>query len=62
MLVDVDVEAPLYALGLAEQNQVLKQEDVALALLPAVPDGELVLPHQLALLLQIDLPQQQHTD
>lgn len=61
MLVNVNIQASLDALGFAEENQVLKQEDVSLAFLSAVPDGELVLLHQLALLLQIDLsgPQQE---
>lgn len=59
MLVDVNIKASHNAFGFAEQNQVLKQEDVSLALLPPVPDGELVLLHQLALLLQIDLLGQQ---
>lgn len=54
-LVDIDIKATLDPLGLAEQDQVLKEEDVSLALPAAQPDGELVLPHQLPLLLQVHL-------
>lgn len=67
MLVYVDVQASFDAFGFAKEHQVLKQEDVSLALLPPVPDGELILPDQLALLLQVhlrrrkeDLPQAQN--
>jgi len=54
-LVDIHVKATLDPLGLAEQDQVLKEEDVSLALPPTQPDGELILPHQLPLLLQVHL-------
>lgn len=55
VLVYVDIQASLDAFGFAEQHQVLKQEYVSLALLPPVPDGKLILPDQLALLLQVHL-------
>lgn len=54
-LVDIHIKATLDPLGLAEQDQVLKEEDMSLALPTAQPDGELVLPHQLPLLLQVHL-------
>lgn len=54
-LVDIHIKATLDPLGLAEQDQVLKEEDVALALPAAQPDGKLVLPYQLPLLLQVHL-------
>lgn len=54
-LVDIHIKATLDPLGLAEQDQVLKEEDVSLALPTAQPDGELILPHQLPLLLQVHL-------
>lgn len=55
MFVYVHVQASFNAFGFAEEYQVLKQEHVSLALLPPVPDGELILPDQLALLLQVHL-------
>lgn len=55
MLVDEDVQPSLHLLGFTEEDQLLEQEDVALALPPARPDGELVLTDQLTLLLQVDL-------
>lgn len=55
MLVDEDVQASFHLLGFAEENQLLEQEDVALAPPPARPDGELILADQLTLLLQVDL-------
>lgn len=51
VFVDVHIQAPLNAFGFAEQYQVLKQKHVSLTLLPAVPDGELILPYQLSLFL-----------
>lgn len=54
-LVDIHIKATLNPLGFAEQDEVLKEEDVSLALPTAQPDGELVLPHQLPLLLQVHL-------
>lgn len=55
VLVYVDIQAALDPFGFAEQHQVLKQEHMSLALLPPVPDGKLILPNQLALLLQVHL-------
>lgn len=54
-LVDVHVKATLDPLRLAEQDEVLKEEDMSLALPAAQPDGEFILPHQLPLLLQVHL-------
>lgn len=54
-LVDIHIKATLDPLGLAKEDEVLKEEDVSLALPAAQPDGELVLPHQLPLLLQVYL-------
>lgn len=54
-LVDVHVKASLDFLGLAEEDQVLKQEDMPLAFLATQPNGELILPHQLPLLLEVHL-------
>lgn len=54
-LVDIHIKATLDSLGLAEQDQILKEEDVSLALPTTQPDGELILPHQLPLLLQVHL-------
>lgn len=51
MLVDEDVQASLHLLGFTEEDQLLKQEDVALTLSPARPDGKLILADQLTLLL-----------
>lgn len=67
MLVDEHVQPSLHLLGFAEEDQLLEQEDVALALPPARPDGELVLADQLTLFLQVDLEgggwsQQRRTD
>lgn len=55
VLVYVDVQASLDALRFAKQHQVLEQEHMSLALLPSIPDGKLILPDQLALLLQVHL-------
>lgn len=60
VLVDEDVQPTLHLLGLAEQKQILEQEDVALAFPPAAPDRELVLPDQLTLLLQVHLQGEQN--
>lgn len=54
-LVDIHIKATLDPLGLAEEDEVLKEEDMSLALPAAQPDGELILPHQLPLLLQVYL-------
>lgn len=54
-LVDIHIKATLDPLGLAKEDEVLKEEDVSLALPAAQPDGELILPHQLPLLLQVYL-------
>lgn len=54
-LVNIHIKATIDPLGLAEEDEVLKEEDMSLALPAAQPDGELILPHQLSLLLQVYL-------
>lgn len=55
VFVDEDVQPRLHLLGLAEENELLEQEDVTLTFPPPGPDGELVLSDQLTLLLQVHL-------
>lgn len=53
LLVGEGLRSPLRALELAEQEQVLKEKDVAEALFPATEDGEWVPMQELSLFLQI---------
>ena len=56
VFVHVDVVLPLSASPcLAEEDEVLKQEHLTHHLLPALEHQELILPQQLALLLQVHL-------
>lgn len=55
VFVDEDVQSSLDLLGFAEEDELLKQEDVTLTLPPSCPDSELVLTDQLTLLLQVHL-------
>jgi len=55
VLVDEDVQTPLHLPGFTEEDQLLKQEELALTFPPAGPDSELILTDQLTLLLQVHL-------
>lgn len=55
VFVDEDSQSTLHLLGFAEENKLLEQEDVTLTPPPPGPDGELVLPDQLTLLLEVHL-------
>lgn len=55
LLVDVRVVPDICPPGFAEEDELLKEEDVAEAFLLPERHHELVLPNQLTLLLQIDL-------
>lgn len=57
LLVDVDVVSSFDLFGLAEEDEVLEQEDVAEVLPAATPHDELVLAAQLTLFLQVHLQQ-----
>lgn len=55
LFVDVDVVSPFNLFGFAEQDEVLKQEDVPEVLPASAPHYELILTPQLALFFQIHL-------
>lgn len=55
LFVDIKVISSFYLLGLAEEDEVFEQEDVAEVLPASAPDDELVLAAQLTLLLQVHL-------
>lgn len=55
LLVDVDVVAHVVLLGLAEEDELLEEEDAPHAFLLPEENGKLVLANQLALLLQVHL-------
>lgn len=55
LFVDVDVVSSFDLFGLAEEDEVLEQEDVAEVLPAAAPHYELVLAAELTLLLQVHL-------
>lgn len=55
LLVQVDLVAALHLLGLAEQDEVFKEEHVPQILLPPAANDKLVSAFQLPLLLQIHL-------
>lgn len=55
LLVDVNVVSSFDLFGLAEEDEVFKQEDVAEVLPPPAPDDELILAAELTLLFQVHL-------
>lgn len=55
LFVDVDVVSSFDLLGLAEEDEVLEQENVTQVFFASAPNDELVLTAKLTLLLQIDL-------
>lgn len=55
LFVDVDVVSSFDLFGLAEEDEVLEQEDVTQVFFPPAPDNELVLASELTLFLQIHL-------
>lgn len=55
LLVNKGLRAPLRALELAEQEEMLKEKDMAKALLSATDDGEGVPVQELSLFLQVCL-------
>lgn len=55
LFVDVKVVSSFDLFGLAEEDEVLKQEDVAEVFPPSTPDYELVLAAELTLLFQVHL-------
>jgi len=59
LFVDVEVVTALDLLGLAEEDEVLEQEDVAEVFPAAAPDNELILAPELALLFQVHLKRKQ---
>lgn len=61
LFVDVDVVSSFDLLGLAEEDEVLEQEDVAEVLPAPTPHDELVLAAELTLLLQVHLQRKRHT-
>lgn len=55
LFVDVNVISSFDLFGLAEEDEVFKQEDVAEVLPPPAPDDELILAAELTLLFQVHL-------
>lgn len=55
LLVDVDIVANICLLGFAEEDEFFEEEDAPHTFLLPKENGELILPDQLALLLQIHL-------
>lgn len=55
LFVDANVISSFDLFGLAEQDEVFKQEDMAEVLPPPAPDDELVLAAELTLLFQVHL-------
>lgn len=58
LFVDVDVISSFNLFGLAEEDEILEQENVTKVFLASAPNNELILTAKLALLLQIDLSTQ----
>lgn len=55
LFVDVNVISSFYLFGLAEEDEVLKQEDVAEVFPPSAADDELILAAELTLLFKVHL-------
>lgn len=59
LFVDVNVISSFDLFGLAEEDEVFKQEDMAEVLPPPAPDDELILAAELTLLFQVHLQRKQ---
>lgn len=55
LFVDVNIISSFYLLGLAEEDEIFKQEDVAKVFPPSTPDYELILAAKLTLFLKVHL-------
>lgn len=51
LFIDVNIISSFYLLGLAEEDEIFKQEDVAEVFPPTTPDYELILAAKLTLFL-----------
>lgn len=55
LFIDVDVVSSFDLFGLAEEDEILKQEDVAEVFPPSAPHYKLILAAELTLLFQVHL-------
>lgn len=60
LFIDVDVVSSFDLFGLAEEDQILKQEDVAEVFPPSAPHNKLILAAELTLLFQVHLGRKRH--
>lgn len=60
LFIDIDVVSSFDLFGLAEEDEILKQEDVAEVFPPSTPHYKLILAAELTLLLQVHLERKRH--